>query len=67
MALILEVQKILAGMGIYRGKLDGDYGPQTKQAVATFQGRWNTKAPTDKKLNVDGIPGPLTCQALQTT
>jgi len=63
---VLEVQRILAGSGIYRGNLDGVYGPQTKQAVASFQGRWNTKAPADKKLSVDGIPGPKTCQALQT-
>jgi len=63
---ILEVQKILAGMGLYRGNVDGVYGPQTKQAVASFQGKWNTKAPNDKKLSVDGVPGPKTCQALQT-
>lgn len=61
----LEVQKILAGMGIYRGKLDGVFGPQTKQAVSMFQGRWNSRAASDKKLMVDGIPGPKTCQALQ--
>jgi len=63
---ILEVQKILAGKGAYRGKLDGIFGPQTKQAVTQFQSKWNFNATQDKKLAIDGIPGPKTCQALQT-
>ena len=63
---ILEVQKLLATKGVYRGKLDGIFGPQTKQAVTVFQSKWNFNAPVEKKLEVDGIPGPRTCQALQT-
>ena len=63
---ILAVQKILATKGVYRGKLDGIFGSVTKQAVTVFQSKWNFNAPAEKKLEVDGIPGPKTCQALQT-
>jgi N-acetyl-anhydromuramyl-L-alanine amidase AmpD len=63
---ILEVQKILATKGVYRGALDGVYGPQTKQAVILFQSKWNSTHPKGPKLDVDGIPGPMTCKALQT-
>jgi N-acetyl-anhydromuramyl-L-alanine amidase AmpD len=63
---VLTVQKLLATKGVYRGKLDGIFGSQTKKAVTVFQSKWNFNAPADKKLEVDGIPGPRTCQALQT-
>jgi N-acetyl-anhydromuramyl-L-alanine amidase AmpD len=63
---ILEVQKILATKGMYRGAHDGVYGPQTKQAVILFQSKWNSTHPKGPKLDVDGIPGPMTCKALQT-
>lgn len=61
---ILEVQKILVEKGYYRGFVDGVYGPRTKQAVLAFQLARNNNA--QNKLTVDGIPGPATCQALQT-
>jgi hypothetical protein len=61
----LEVQRILAEKGVYHGARDGIFGPQTKQAVIMFQAKWNSGAPSDKKIAVDGIPGPKTCQALQ--
>jgi len=62
---VLAVQRLLATKGVYRGKLDGIFGSQTKQAVTVFQSKWNFNAPAEKKLEVDGIPGPKTCQALQ--
>jgi peptidoglycan hydrolase-like protein with peptidoglycan-binding domain len=38
--------------------LDGEYGPETKAAVAQFQ------TGTGGKLAIDGIAGPLTTTAM---
>lgn len=53
--LVREVQTLLMRAG-YAVKVDGDFGPATKTAVQEFQ-----KA---NKLEVDGLVGPETWQAL---
>lgn len=49
---MLAIQKALAELGLYAGRIDGQDGPQTKAAVRAFQ-RING-------LGVDGIAGPAT-------
>src|SRR6201985_125692 len=46
-----------AGGGFAFGPIDGRYGPRTEQAVRSFQ--------TAHDLEVDGIAGPLTLEALR--
>jgi murein L,D-transpeptidase YcbB/YkuD len=46
------VQQHLANLGFYRGEVDGDAGPLTREAVAAFQRAWG--------LRDDGVPGPRT-------
>lgn len=53
---VLELQKALKGQGYDPGNPDGSFGEKTKTAVITLQ-----KA---KKLQPDGIVGPLTWAAL---
>ena len=57
---VQEVQKILKTRGYYTGKIDGDYGPLTEEAVKKYQ-------KSVKGLLVDGIVGPITCKKLQGT
>lgn len=54
---VKEAQNLLKQLQHYNGKLDGDYGDLTVQAVKTFQ-------KTQKTLAVDGIIGPVTCKKL---
>lgn len=44
---IHEIQTVLAGLGIYKGKIDGDYGKLTTAAVRAFQ-RINRLEPDGK-------------------
>tara|TARA_B100001057_G_scaffold253668_1_gene253913 strand:+ start:8732 stop:10405 length:1674 start_codon:yes stop_codon:yes gene_type:complete len=53
---IKELQKELKRRNNYKGPIDGKYGPDTKDAVATFQKM--------QGLYVDGDAGPKTIQAL---
>lgn len=55
---VLKLQKKLKELGYYQGTLDGAFGPGTRNAVAGFQ--------SDYSLNVDGIAGPATLQAIQS-
>jgi peptidoglycan hydrolase-like protein with peptidoglycan-binding domain len=50
------LQQGLKDLGYYDGEVDGAYGPQTADAVKAFQ--------TDFGLNVDGVAGPETVNAL---
>ena len=34
-----RIQKLLATLNLYSGKIDGDFGPITKEAVVKFQSR----------------------------
>jgi len=58
-----DVQQALARKG-YNVKVDGKMGPQTRQAITSFQRDWNKTHPSDL-IKVDGIAGPATCQRLQ--
>ncbi len=49
-------QKILKGLGYYAGKIDGDFGSNTKKAIKAYQ--------KDKKLTVDTIVGKNTWKSL---
>lgn len=51
-----DIQKALRGLGLYWGKIDGDIGPKSKQAIIAFQ-RLNS-------LTTDGIAGPKTLAKL---
>ena len=54
-----EIQTILKGLGFYQGKIDGDYGDMTVDAVKKYQ--------RTKSLLTDGIVGPVTCKALNNS
>ncbi len=49
---VVTLQNALSAIGFYKGKVDGLFGPQTKQAVIDFQ--------IAKELVVDGIVGKQT-------
>lgn len=51
-AEVEALQKALTLEGMYKGKIDGDFGPATKASVQTFQLRYS--------LNADGVVGPKT-------
>lgn len=48
-----QVQRVLAGVGLYKGEIDGDFGPLSKKALETFQGR--EKLPPTRKLDAATI------------
>lgn len=54
---VLAVQKRLVALGYAPGALDGAYGPTVAAAVQAFQ--------RDRKLEADGVVGPLTLAALK--
>ena len=49
---VLPVQERLKRIGLYKGKLDGIFGPLTYHSVLSYQAL--------HKLNVDGVVGPKT-------
>jgi len=53
---VKELQTILKNKNYYNGKIDGDFGYYTEQAVKQFQSKNN--------LIADGWIGPVTCRAL---
>ena len=55
-AAVKVVQQLLAAKGLYRYKIDSDYGRLTRKAVVEFQKR--------RLLYVDGLVGPNTWKAL---
>ena len=55
-AEVRKIQEQLAGLGFYRGPLDGDFGPGTEAAVKAFQ--------QAQGMAVDGVAGPNTLAAL---
>ena len=55
---VLALQRRLAEAGFAPGPFDGRYGPRTEQAVMRFQAAHG--------LQVDGIAGPQTLDALRT-
>lgn len=56
---VVKLQTALKQQNYFTSKVDGIYGPLTKQAVVKFQ--------KDHRLQVDGIAGPQTLQALYRT
>ena len=55
---VREVQTLLQKKGYYNGRIDGDYGELTVEAVKKFQ------KSTNGKLTIDGVVGPVTCKHL---
>ena len=53
---VIRLQDLLKQLGYYSGASDGDFGPQTKQAVIDFQ--------QAQGLTADGIVGPNTWSKL---
>lgn len=53
------VQKLLKDKGLYEGKIDGKYGPQTKAAIEKFQKEVNEKLKAEGKppIKEDGKAG----------
>lgn len=56
--LVREAQTLLTKLSHYTGRIDGDYGDLTVEAVKKYQ-------KSKKTLAVDGIIGPVTCKQLQ--
>ncbi|MFC7371719.1 peptidoglycan-binding protein [Fictibacillus iocasae] len=54
---VRKLQQDLAVLGFYKGTIDGLFGPQTENAVKTFQ--------RSVRLTVDGKAGPQTIGAIQ--
>lgn len=55
---VRTLQTLLTDKKYYNGRIDGNYGEYTEQAVVEFQKK--------NKLLPDGIVGPVTCTKLQT-
>ena len=53
---VKELQTLLQKLSYYNGKIDGDYGDITVQAVKAYQKKNN--------LLQDGIFGPITCKKI---
>ena len=56
---VKEAQTLLHSLNHYNGKIDGDYGDLTVNAVKAFQ-------KSQKTLATDGVIGPVTCKKLNT-
>jgi len=56
-AVIVEVQKLLRETGYYDGPADGMLGPQTTQAIRTYQ--------LENNLTADGMPSPSLIDHIQ--
>lgn len=57
-AAVRDLQALLARAGTYVARIDGDFGPATKNAVRVFQRK--------SGLTDDGVAGPETMRALST-
>lgn len=53
------LQTALASLGLYARKIDGDFGPATRDAVRIFQ-----RKTFDSADQIDGIVGPRTAKAI---
>lgn len=53
---VMEVQRSLAALGLYRGNIDGWFGPATAEALRAFQHRLG--------IDEEGRAGPRTLEAL---
>ena len=60
---VKDMQKRLTALGFLLGKVDGEDGPRTRDAIKRFQRSWNL----GKKLVVDGVAGSKTLAALSET
>lgn len=53
---VKSLQTLLTNKGKYTGRIDGDYGVYTENAVKAYQ--------REQGLKVDGVFGPVTCRKL---
>ncbi len=58
-----DVQIALVNLG-HAIAVDGVFGKNTQRAVMRFQDDWNKRNP-ESTIQVDGIPGPNTCQCIK--
>ena len=56
---VKSLQTLLTNKGKYTGRIDGDYGVYTENAVKAYQ--------REQGLVVDGVFGPVTCRKLNGT
>ena len=59
-----DVQQIIGTRGFYFGRIDGDFGPMTEQAIRDFQ--QNPPFNNPSITPVDGIVGPKTWDGLKS-
>ena len=57
--VVVDLQTFLAGTGDYRFRIDGSFGPRTREAVAAYQGK--------NSLTPDGKVGPLTAAVIDAS
>jgi len=56
-AHVAQIQRLLYGVGVYRGPINGYFSSQVEVAVKTFQQLCN--------LQIDGVVGPVTWRHLE--
>lgn len=53
---VKKIQKRLKSLGLYKGRIDGDFGERTRASIEAFQ--------KNSGLTVDGVVGPITWKTL---
>jgi len=56
---VRDIQSVLQRIGLYGGAIDGLYGPQTQNAIKSYQAQ--------RGLVVDGVPSPALLSHMQNS